>query len=43
MEKQRCDLCGDRGADGDPVMEYDRGNGSEYAHLECADNEGWED
>ena len=36
----KCDLCGDWGYDGDPVVEYaDKGE----AHLECADNEGWED
>ncbi len=34
-----CDLCGERGADGDPVVEYsDRGN----AHIGCASEEGWE-
>jgi hypothetical protein len=35
----RCDLCGDRDSDGDPVVDYTDGQ----AHIECAQEEGWED
>ncbi len=41
----RCDVCGDRGSDGDPVVEYTglvEPGKSLYGHVECAMSEGWE-
>lgn len=41
----RCDLCGETGSDGDPVVEYTglvEPGRSLYAHIECAQDEGWE-
>ena len=41
MDNERCWICGDRGADGDPVVEYFEPKGGR-AHVECAESEGWE-
>jgi hypothetical protein len=35
----RCGLCGEGDYPGDPVVEYATG----WAHIECAQAEGWED
>jgi hypothetical protein len=34
----KCELCGEYGSDGDPVVEYLDGE----AHIACAEDEGWE-
>lgn len=45
---ERCDFCGDRGDDDDPVVEYSVGEpggtgGNPRVHISCATEQGWED
>lgn len=49
---ERCDVCGDRGSDGDPVVEFilegatatpDPAKTRGHAHIECAQSEGWDE
>lgn len=42
---ERCMICGDGPMDGDQVVEYTglvEPGKSLYAHIECAQDEGWE-
>ena len=38
-----CDLCGEGNYPGDPVVEYGDHIHPENAHIECAQEAGWED
>ena len=38
-QQVKCDICGEGDYPDDPVVEYTGGE----AHIECAQNEGWED